>query len=56
MNIHWPGVQEPPSEKEKPDTNTRRNTLGLQKLKTRKMLDERDEEFIDEILSRRSGS
>ena len=47
MSKHWPGIARKKSIK-------RENTLGLLKLKTRKMLDEKDEDFIDEILSRRS--
>ena len=47
MSKYWPGMVRKKSIK-------RENTLGLLKLKTRKMLDEKDEDFIDEILSRRS--
>ena len=32
------------------------NKLGLKKLKTKIMLNAEDEKFIDEVLSRRSGS
>ena len=47
MSTHWPGVSKKPAQK--------RNSLGIAKLKTKKLLDENEERFLDEVVSRASA-